>query len=97
MIETNHPGINRIVFCYKIGMHPIRLKIPKTEVITAEPPYHAQVWEYPPQARGSGHSLATAIHSDFCSDITNGRNIDFVGRELWDSESHGLHDDESWH
>ncbi len=28
--------------------HPIRLKISKTRVITAEPPYHAQVWEYPP-------------------------------------------------
>ncbi len=26
----------------------IGLKIPKTEAITAEPPYHAQVWEYPP-------------------------------------------------
>ncbi len=28
---------------------PIGLKIPKTGVITVEPPYHAQVWEYPPR------------------------------------------------
>ncbi len=27
---------------------PIGLKIPKTGVITAEPPYHAQVWVCPP-------------------------------------------------
>ncbi len=27
--------------------HSIRLKILKTGVITAEPPYHAQAWEYP--------------------------------------------------
>ncbi len=26
----------------------IELKIPKTGFITAEPPYHAQVWNYPP-------------------------------------------------
>ncbi len=32
----------------------IRLKIHKTEVITTEPPYHAQVWEYPPR----GHTTA---------------------------------------
>ncbi len=32
----------------------MRLKIPKTEVITTEPTYHAQVWEYPPQ----GHFTA---------------------------------------
>ncbi len=29
--------------------HPIGLKISKTRVITAEPPYHAHVWEYPPR------------------------------------------------
>ncbi len=28
--------------------HPIGLKISKMRVITAEPPYHAKVWEYPP-------------------------------------------------
>ncbi len=27
---------------------PIGLKIPKIGVITAEPTYHAKVWEYPP-------------------------------------------------
>ncbi len=32
---------------YKIGT-PIGLKTPKTGVITAESPYHAQVWEPPP-------------------------------------------------
>ncbi len=27
-------------------------KIPKTGVITAEPPYNAQIWEYPPSPHG---------------------------------------------
>ncbi len=31
--------------------HPIGLKISKTRLITTEPPYHAQVWEYPPPGR----------------------------------------------
>ncbi len=29
---------------------PIRSKISKMGAITAEPPYHTQVWEYPPQS-----------------------------------------------
>ncbi len=46
-----------IVFCIRGGQSdcdeawnrdPIGLKISKMWVITAEPPYHAEVWEYPP-------------------------------------------------
>ncbi len=39
-----------IVLRHKIGT-PIGWKIPKMGVITAEPPYHAQVWEYPPWSK----------------------------------------------
>ncbi len=52
---TKHDRDNTIFFAERQGqsnhenMDPIGLKISKMGVITAEPAYHAQVWEYPPQ------------------------------------------------
>ncbi len=36
------------------NLHSIGVKIAKTGVITREPTYHAQVWEYPPQGNFTG-------------------------------------------
>ncbi len=63
-LEIGKKGVNWIEYQHNEGLirsslavwglsgcwkgHPIRLKISKTTVITTEPPYHAQVWEYPP-------------------------------------------------
>ncbi len=46
-------------------MDPIRLKIPLLEVLHVEPPYHSQIWEYPPQGQtiqNRGHTCTP--HSD---------------------------------
>ncbi len=56
VIETNQfflqkEGVNQIMMRHNIGTQSDR-QSQKWGVITAEPPYHAQVWEYPPQAQG---------------------------------------------
>ncbi len=39
-------GVNQIMMNHSIGTQSDRKS--KTGVITVEPPYYAQVWEYPP-------------------------------------------------
>ncbi len=51
-------GVNQTI----INRDSIGLKISKTSVITAEPPYHAKVWEYP--LGGHVHACLSLAHQE---------------------------------
>ncbi len=58
IISTERGGQS---YCVEVSNRDsIGLKMAKTGVITAEPPYHVQVWEYPPQ----GCSYIPGWHTD---------------------------------
>ncbi len=52
VIEANRFFLQKegpIRLCCGIKQGPNRIENPQNGVITAEPPYHVQVWEYPPR------------------------------------------------
>ncbi len=62
-------GVFWVVLRYKIGTQSYR-KSPTQGVIIAEPPYHAQVWEYPTRGMSYTESTLNAL-SDYLVSVNH--------------------------